>query len=198
LSVTGCTSVEVRAIRLLVERLSPERRLHSLGVARYARELAERFGFDPQRSFVAGLAHDVARELPEERLAALAARCGGGPDRAAIVHPVLMHGAAGEALLRECGVHDPVVLRAVRCHITGGPALDEVAKAVYAADLLEPGRRSAKELRRRALAAASLDEIVLMVAEELAAHYGRKGFEPLEETRLMIEELRRGLGRELG
>ncbi len=197
MSVTGCTSASVRSIRLLLERLSPERRRHSLGVAQYARELAERFGFDPERSFIAGLGHDVARELPEERLAELAARCGGAPDGVAIARPVLMHGAAGEALLRESGVDDPVVLRAVRCHIAGGPALDEVAKAVYAADLLEPGRRFARGLRRRALAAASLDEIVLIVAEELAAHYRRKGFEPLDESRLMIEELRRGLGREL-
>ncbi len=109
-----------------------------------------------------------------------------------------MHGAAAEALLRENGVDDPVVLRAVRWHIAGGPALDDVAKAVYAADLLEPGAASRGSCGAGRSPAGSLDEIVLLVAEELAAYYRLKGFEPLAETRLMIEELRRGLGRELG
>ena len=134
----------------------------------------------------------MARELAGGEILSLAARGGipfGERERR---EPILLHGAAGEVLLRESGVDDPVVLRAVRCHVAGGPGLDQVAKAVYAADLLEPSRRFAGALRRQVRRAATLDEVVLMVAEALAGYHEAEGRVSLPGTRLMIEELRRG------
>ncbi len=190
MSATACTAPE-EAIRQLLLRLSPGRRRHSLGVARCARQLALRFGADAQRAYAAGLAHDVARELDGEEILAVVGRAGVQPTEAERQRPVLLHGVAAEVLLRESGVSDPVILGAVRSHVAGGPGLDAVAKAVYAADLLEPGRGFARGLRGRARAAASLDEVVLLVAEALASYYRLKDLEPLPATRLMIEELRR-------
>lgn len=46
-------------------------------------------------------------------------------------------------------------------------------------------------LRRRAREATALDEVVLIVAEALAACHAAEGLTPLAATRLMIEELRR-------
>lgn len=150
-----------------------------------------RFGLDAERAFAAGLGHDVARELTDEQMLAAVGRGGGQPTEAERARPVLLHGAAAEVLLRESGISDPVVLAAVRNHVAGGPGLDDVAKAVYAADLLEPGRGFARGLRRRARAAATLDEVVLLVADALSAYYRLQGLEPLPGTRLMVEELRR-------
>jgi predicted HD superfamily hydrolase involved in NAD metabolism len=172
-------------------------------VAREARDLARRFGFDEERAFAAGLGHDVARELDGAEILRAAGRGGVEPTAAERERPLLLHGVAGAVLLQERGLTDPVILAAVRSHVGGGPGLDAVSKAVYAADLLEPGRRFARGLRRRSRAAASgargardargasLDAIVLLVAETLAAYHSMQGLEPLPATRLMIEELRR-------
>ena len=57
----------------LERRLRPNRRDHSRSVADYAAFLAARNGIDPLRARVAGLAHDLCREmtLAEQRSLAL-------------------------------------------------------------------------------------------------------------------------------
>ena len=45
-------------------RLSPKRFAHTLGVARAAVGLAQRYGADPEEAYIAGLLHDCAKELP--------------------------------------------------------------------------------------------------------------------------------------
>ena len=54
----------------LEKRLKPSRFRHSLGVARTAARLAERFGQDAEQAQLAGLLHDCAREFPNDSLLA--------------------------------------------------------------------------------------------------------------------------------
>ena len=56
---------EVRSITVLLKaRLSKKRFTHSVNVARAAFALAERWGADPQKAYLAGLLHDCCKELP--------------------------------------------------------------------------------------------------------------------------------------
>ena len=50
----------------LKANLSPERYEHSLGTAECARELAERFGENPEKAYFTGLIHDCAKCLPKD------------------------------------------------------------------------------------------------------------------------------------
>ena len=52
---------EVELVRC---RLGDERWTHSLGVAHTARLLAEKYGADPAEAYLAGICHDIAKELP--------------------------------------------------------------------------------------------------------------------------------------
>lgn len=48
------------------EKLSPFRYDHSLRVAEEAKKLAVHYHIDEQKAYVAGILHDIAKELPEE------------------------------------------------------------------------------------------------------------------------------------
>ena len=54
---------------LLKTKLDDYRYIHSLGVAKSARHLAELYGADPEKAYFAGLLHDVMKNAaPEEQL----------------------------------------------------------------------------------------------------------------------------------
>ncbi len=51
---------------ILKIRLSKKRYVHSLNVAKTAEELAVRYGYDAEKCLLAGLVHDICKELPDE------------------------------------------------------------------------------------------------------------------------------------
>jgi predicted HD superfamily hydrolase involved in NAD metabolism len=123
-----------------------ERFDHILRVARLSREIAAAHQLDTGRTYLAGILHDIARDLPEEELLRLA------PPECAIDadHPLALHGRAGRVLLERWGYSDPVVLTAVEQHTTGPLPDQPVAVAVYISDVSEPGRGVNEEIRRLA------------------------------------------------
>ena len=54
--------------RLIREKLKPARYTHSINVMNRAVELAETFGADPVRARLAGLLHDVMKNVPSKLL----------------------------------------------------------------------------------------------------------------------------------
>jgi predicted HD superfamily hydrolase involved in NAD metabolism len=164
-----------RASALVEASLSRPRLSHSREVARLASELCDRFHADEERGYIAGMAHDLARELdPAEML--VVCEGDGRPltdwDRA---HPLLLHGRAAAAILRKhTGYEDEAALQAMRDHVTGRPGMGQISKIVFAADFLEPTRDFVSpEFRRRTLG-LSLDEMVAAVAAR-KIHFVRAG-----------------------
>jgi predicted HD superfamily hydrolase involved in NAD metabolism len=155
--------------RKLCLRLSPARRRHSLAVASLAREMCLTAAVDPALGYLAGLAHDLARELPAPEMLRLA-----GKRRACssfeLENPLLVHGRAAAALVSAemCGVNEDV-LRALEDHVTGRPGMRTLSKVVFAADYLEPGRDFVSPLVRRRAGRLALDGQVLLVLENVFA-----------------------------
>ncbi len=116
--------------------VSAERWQHILRVAELARELAAASGADAERAYLAGLLHDVARELPEEELLRLCPP----ENEVEKSHPRALHGCAGRKLAAEWGVTDPEVLEAIEGHVWGVDPDNLIGMAVYVADTSEPGR----------------------------------------------------------
>ena len=92
--------------------------LHCLGVMDTAITLAKRFHVDEQKTAIAGLLHDCAREFPTENLI----------DEATKRHlfitdfdrqlPILLHAPLGTAIAKEkYDVHDTAILKAIAAHI---------------------------------------------------------------------------------
>lgn len=109
---------------------------------------ANRFSEDEVRATsLAAVLHDAARDLPAERLLALAPPLN-DTERS---HPLAVHGRAARALAESWGVHDDRVLNAIEGHVFGVPFGDRVGMAVYVADVSEPGRDVNHEIRDQAM-----------------------------------------------
>jgi len=132
----------------LKKRVSEERFAHSLRVAELARKIAEANGLNPEKAYLAGLLHDIAKELPEEELVRLAPP----ENEAERAHPKVLHGRAGRVLAERLGVTDPEILAAIEGHVVGVDPGFGLGMAVYVADQAEPARGANQDLVERALA----------------------------------------------
>jgi predicted HD superfamily hydrolase involved in NAD metabolism len=144
------------------KRLTRKRYLHSLAVRDCAVELAELYTANCTEAELAGLLHDFAREIPGPELLHLAEVKGltvGAVDRQ---FPLLLHGPVGAVLVREeLGIENPRVLDAIALHTLGGVEMDELAKIVYVADLIAPGRSFPCLDELRQVARQDLDRALL-------------------------------------
>ena len=142
------------AVNLLKKHVKGDRFEHSLGVEHAAIALAERYGADPAKAGLAGLLHDIAKQMNNAKLTA----------EYGIYSPSdrTVHGPLGAAWLRDHGyVDDEDVLNAIRYHTTGRPAMSLLEKIVFIADAIEPGRKSQEADILRDYASEDLDKAVL-------------------------------------
>lgn len=133
-------------IAAICERLSkimtPMRYQHSLGVMKFAEELANLYGADPTKAALAGALHDVAREIPPARLLTEAQRNNVEIDELEAKVPVLLHGKVGATIARnDFSINDEEVLEAISLHITGSSTMSTIAQIIFMADFAEPNRR---------------------------------------------------------
>jgi len=185
---------EARLREEIAARLSPRRASHCEGVAALAEALCRRFGEAPEAGRIAGLGHDIARELDGEDLRLLAASDGRPCDEDEIGEPVLLHGRAGAVLLGRIGITDPAVLEAVRDHITGRPGMGTLSCIVYVADYLEPGRRFLDESARLSALRGSLAEMVRFTVRDVMAYLGSRGKRVAGVSRAVEEWAEQGAG----
>jgi nicotinate-nucleotide adenylyltransferase len=178
-------------VERLARRLeSRRRRRHARGTARLAARLCARFGADPRSGHLAGLAHDLARELPDERLLELAGRDGRPIRSWERERPVLLHGrAAAELLRRERIPASPQALEAVAEHVTGSPGMGLLARIVFVADYLEPGRGFVEAGWREHLLSLPLEGMLVGVLESVFGWLLREGLPIAPPARELYEEL---------
>ncbi|HBG65607.1 MAG TPA: phosphohydrolase [Treponema sp.] len=153
-----------------------ERFEHSVRVAETSRKMCDMYGVDPDKGYLAGLAHDMCKDLPDEEQLALASKDQQPISDVERAKPSLLHGrAAAMKLMHDFGVDDPDIIQAVSRHTLGGASLCPLAKIVYAADKIEPGRPQSSEEYRAALFSKSLNELTLAVLEENMAYVESRG-----------------------
>lgn len=117
------------AKRLAKKNLSPKRYEHTCNVRKLAVKLAKAHGADEKKAALAALLHDIAKELPRDRLLQIftenAIIAGNAAQRPAPV----WHGAAAAILAQtQYGVDDGEILSAIRCHTTGRPGMTKLDK----------------------------------------------------------------------
>ncbi|HCX96779.1 MAG TPA: hypothetical protein DHU26_07375 [Spirochaetaceae bacterium] len=134
--------------------LSAKRLAHCRSTAETSAFLCERFGLDVEKGRLAGIAHDMCRELVYEEQERIIAQFGSCLDRfhaspslqALLSDPVyrkkMIHGPAAACMLcHEFGVDDADILEAIALHSIADNGASDLAKVVYIADKLEPLRQ---------------------------------------------------------
>lgn len=126
---------------LLRVRLSKKRFTHSMNVAEACLELAERFGGDKKRCYLAGMLHDIMKEDTPERQKQLTVEGGFSPDPAEINTPALWHAVAGAAYVRDkLHINDTEILRGIRFHTVGCAEMSLLEEIVYLGDMISAER----------------------------------------------------------
>lgn len=155
-----------KIIELIGSKLEVRRFQHSLNVAESARYLAEKYGYDADKAFTAGLLHDVMKNSsPEEQLGVITeAGIELLPEERA--NKKLWHAIAGAAYIKMVmGIDDKDIYRAVRYHTTGRAKMTLLEKIVYLADYISAERtyNGVDDMRR--LCDESMDEAILYALE---------------------------------
>ncbi len=115
--------------------------------------------------------HDALRDADPRKLRQAV------PEELRALPGLVLHGPAVAERLRAAGVEDEALLRAIAYHTLGHPALDQLGRALYLADFLEPGR-TFEPLRRAVLRARmphSMDAVLRSVVGARLRHIVRAG-----------------------
>jgi nicotinate-nucleotide adenylyltransferase len=148
--------------------LPVSRFLHSRNVALFAVMLAGRFGLNEDDAYLAGIAHDMAKELSTP----------------------LGHGEMAAVMLAEqCGVTNEEVLEAVRCHTEGKIGMGNLAKIIYIADKVEPRRNTVVPGLREMCKTAPLEELFREIVRGTHAYLEQKGVRISENGRRLLRYL---------
>lgn len=170
--------MDLERIRVsLREELKEGRYRHSLGVEEVACDLAFIHGADPDKASLAGLIHDCAKNLTDEKLieecevyqlpiSDIEREC-----------PFLLHGKVGAVYGQiKYGVEDEEVLKAIEYHTTGRPAMTLLEKIIFVADYIEPYRRPLPRIDIiRETAYTDLNHGVFMVLENVLSYLKNTG-----------------------
>ena len=167
---------------------------HTLGVAYTAANLAACHGEDVDRALVAGLLHDCAKCLSDEKLLAICEKQKLPVSLQEEKKPSLLHARVGGYLARkEYHITDPDILNAIHNHTTGRPGRSLLEKIIFVADYMEPGRKKAPHLEQiRRTAFADLDRAMLMILEDTLLYLQDTGSVIDETTRETYEYYQNG------
>ncbi|MBV7389919.1 bis(5'-nucleosyl)-tetraphosphatase (symmetrical) YqeK [Enterococcus alishanensis] len=153
-------------------RMSEKRFKHVLGVEEMAILLAEKYGVSTEKASIAALTHDYAKERSDEEFL-LEIERQNYPDQAMLKKfgNAIWHGLVGADFVeRELKVHDVDILEAIRLHTTGAANMTDLAKIIYLADYIEPGRDFPGVEEARRIALMDLDQAVAFETKHTLSH----------------------------
>jgi len=166
-------------IENLYERVSnyvtSKRLEHIFGVMKTAGELAERYGADKRKAEIAGLLHDVARDLELKEMISLCKEKYDDLDEFKKKNKFLLHACAGRVLVeKEFGINDPDILSAIEKHTTGSKNMSLIDKIIFVSDYIEPSRSFRGVKKARLLARKNLDRTMLYIYQSVLIYLLRE------------------------
>lgn len=147
---------------LIKNRLSQPRYNHSLNVADSAVYLAEKYGADCEKAYIAGILHDVMKEEKLEVQRELIESDGSKMTSTELAVPSVYHQMSGAVYCKKVlGIDDDKIIGAIRFHTTGKADMTLLEKVVYTADFISAERNYPDVDIMRKLADESLEKAML-------------------------------------
>lgn len=162
-------SSNIKKIRRAMEKILDSKRFeHTLGVAYTAAALAMRYDCDVLKAQMAGMLHDCAKCMSNEKRLNICKKHNIGVTEIERRNPFLLHAKVGSYIaMQKYHIHDSDIIHAILNHTTGRPDMSLLEKIVYVADYIEPGRKQAPNLEEiRKLAFTDLDEALFQILED--------------------------------
>ena len=163
----GQTNLE-KLQKKVKKELDHDRYQHTLGVMYTAAALAMRYQENLENAQIAGLLHDCAKCIPNDKKIRLCKKYGLPMTEIEHKAPFLLHAKLGAYLARaEYGVENTDVLNAIYWHTTGRPAMSTLEKMIFIADYIEPLRFKARNLSQiRQMAFIDLDQAAYLILRD--------------------------------
>lgn len=138
----GCDFVELDEYKKLIKtKMSDYRFTHSVNVSKEAKKLAKLYGADERKAEVAGILHDITKEIPKEEQLQIITDSGIILDDVQKKAPKLWHGISGSVYVREkLNIDDEDILNAIRYHTTGRAGMSLLEKIIFVADFTSAER----------------------------------------------------------
>ncbi len=171
-------TADIKKIRKAMEKSQdPKRFEHTLGVAYTAAALAMRYDASIKNAELAGLLHDCAKCLSDEKRLAICKKHNISVNEIERRNPFLLHAKVGSFLaMDEYHVRDFDVINAILNHTTGRPEMSLLEKIIFVADYIEPNRKQAPNLQEvRKLAFLDLDEALLKILGDILEYLKSTG-----------------------
>ena len=167
---------------------------HSVRTAQTAETLCRRYGLPCERGYFAGLTHDMCKDMNEEVIFLLAVQDNLPVSDLEAQKKSLLHGrAAATVLKKDFGIDDADILEAVRFHTFGCARMGDLAKILYIADKIEPGRPHSSPSYVAECMKKDLNTLLLSVAEDNARYLKTQGKTLAPETADLIQSLKKEL-----
>ena len=167
----------IKIAEKLKTKLSPKRFEHSIGVEYTAGTMAFMYGADYEKALIAGLLHDCAKYVPNDKKIIKCVKRGLSVSECERKNPELLHAKLSAAYAKEkYGIDDEEILSAITWHTTGKPGMSLLDKIIYIADYIEPNRNVLPEMdviRREAY--TDIDVCLLHILKNSVEYLDNKG-----------------------
>jgi nicotinate-nucleotide adenylyltransferase len=153
--------------QIVKEKLSAKRFRHTLGVADAAQDLARRYGGDVEKARLAGLLHDLTKEVGVAEQMQFFDEFHIKLSSLELHSPKLWHAMTGAAYAEHrLGIDDAEILQAIRYHTTGRQHMSLMDKILYLEDYIEVKRDFDGVEEVRALLDQGLDAMMLQAMKQ--------------------------------
>ena len=152
----------------LKKYLDTSRFIHTQGVMYTSGALAMRYGLDMESAMGAGLLHDCAKCIPNDKKIRLCEKNQIPISSFERKNPFLLLAKLGAFITRKkYGINDESILSAITYHTTGRAMMQPLDKVIFTADYIEPHRDKAQNLPEiRQIAFIDLDECIYIILRD--------------------------------
>ena len=126
----------------LKEILSKKRYIHSIGVMEMCEHLAKIYNEDVEEAKLAGLLHDIAKEMSEEEMLNYLEKNNIEVTEVERINTKILHGKIGADIAKKKYNVSKKVADAIKYHTTTSVEMDMLAKIVFVSDKIELNRPS--------------------------------------------------------
>lgn len=170
--------------------VSDSRYEHSVRTAQTAQRMCCIYGLSPRIGYLAGISHDMCKSMSDKKLISLSKKDGMPFLEVEIKRPSLLHGRAAAVLLKKkFHMKDENVIEAVASHTFGRKGMNDLAKILFAADKVEPGREHISEEYLQELFSMEISKMLKKVLSESFVYLESKGKKPAPVSVELYESL---------
>ncbi len=164
----------------LKEILNDKRYIHSLNVAKCAYKLSKHYKEDAEKAYYAGLIHDCAKNIDEDKQLELIAEFNTYDlmDNE-LSFPKVIHALCGPIVARSLfGVEDKKILDAIRYHTLGNIKMTLFDKIIYIADLISDERNYKGVEILREMSYNNIDMAIITSIDNTLSYLNGKRVQP--------------------